>query len=343
LNQSRSINNPQPDIAALDRETGDFHEKINTAYEILGLDDTTIRHNLEEPKYAKVAFSAREEAVLRWLLGALEGSGAPRSRQVYVKSYCYDLTSLTFYSIIFSLRLDPRSWYLTSYLIQRIPTANTALLLSTHKILQVLDSTLHDATDEKRLSPGTGQVAAQGETAYHPSIASDIRGNSSSEISESSRTTTGSPLSLSVSSSRKRKRQRLPAGSYRIPVERPWSDSDIGSLFSSILMALECILALTTTPDIEGKKPIIADCSRVHMKAALRGKPDIASRIMGAWFRMIYLVTSSSKGNLDGYSIHTDDSCLNPVIQIWHNRSLERDEGPDHVSKVSHPADRVSE
>ncbi|KAH0566525.1 hypothetical protein GP486_000066 [Trichoglossum hirsutum] len=331
---SRSVNSPRLDTAALDKGTGDLHEKINTVYETLGLDDTTACHKIEEPENVKATFSAREEAVLRWLLGALGGSGAQHSKQVYAESHCCDFASLTFDPITFRLRLDPRSWHLTSYLIQRIPIANTALLLNSLKFLQVLDSTLHDATDEKRLGSGAGRVAVQDETACQSSIISDIRGNSSSEKSESSRTITGSPMSVSVSSPRERKGQRLPTAIHDTPKERSRGDSDIERLFSSILLVLECIFALTMTPDTEGKKSATADYSRVHMKAALRGKPDIASRILGAWFRMVLIVTSSSKGNLDSYSIHMKDSCLNAVIQIWQNRSLGPDETPNHVSKA---------
>ncbi|KAH0537311.1 hypothetical protein FGG08_005865 [Glutinoglossum americanum] len=246
----------------------------------------------------------------------------------------YDTSPLTPF-LFSSARLDPRSWHLVGYLIQRLPVATTAILLSAHKFLQALDSTLLDAIDEEQPGYGTGKTAVQeGAVGQYPNT-SDNRRNSS-EVSGSSATITGCPISVPVPSSRKRKRQFPSTKIHGLPVGRQRCDSHIGSLLSSILLALESIFASSTVYalDAECKEFETTDYDQVHMKAALRGNPDVASRILGNWFRIVNMVTSSSEGNFDGYYIHTSNSCFNPLVQIWQNRSLEWGDGPDHVSKV---------
>ncbi|KAI9773003.1 MAG: hypothetical protein M1839_002273 [Geoglossum umbratile] len=304
---SRPLDDPQLDVAELDRRDGGFPEKIHAVFESFGLSGSTSRHRIEEPRHVQAAFSAKEEAILRWLLCALEGPDS-------------------------SARLDPRSWYLASYLTRRIPIANAALLLSTHKFLQILDSTLCDATNGKRFGHDAGETAAREEAGQRPVIR-DAGRDSSSEVSESSATIIGSPLAP-VSSPRKRKRQSPSAECHRMPAQHRKSDSGIGGLFSSILLALECILSIAYAPQVKGEQSIITDCSRVHMKAVIRGRPDVASRIMGNWFRMMVAVIDSSEENLDGYGVHANDSYLTPMIQTWQSRSLESGDDPDFVSKA---------
>ncbi|KAI9767761.1 MAG: hypothetical protein M1840_005442 [Geoglossum simile] len=295
-------------VAELDRGVGSFPEKIRTAFNILRLDESTSQHKIQEPRCVEAPFSAKEEAILRWLLAALEGSRYPDS----------------------NARLDPRSWYLINYLIQRIPIANAALLLSTHNFLHVLDSTLCDAADEKRFGPGAGKVAAQEEEIDQRRCTGC---GSSSGVSESSAAIMENP-SVPASSPRKRKRRSPSVERHRMPARYQRGGSGIISLFSSILMTIDRILSTASDPESRSKGPTTTHCSQAHMKAVIRGKPDVASRIMGNWFKIIGMVISSSEENPDRCGIRTNDSCLTPIIQIWQSRYLESGDNPDLASKA---------
>jgi hypothetical protein len=102
-------------------------------------------------------------------------------------------------------------------------------------------------------------------------------------------------------------------------------------------MTLKYILSIACAPKVGSKEPTTTDCSQAHMKAVICGSPDIASRIMGNWFRIIVMVISLSEENPDRCSTHTNDSYLTPIIQIWQNRSPESDDNLNLASKVSSP------
>lgn len=278
-------------LLELERSQDPFSQQIVEAADIVGFDlrAATFRHTTkhnDEPGGTLtevLAFSGKEEWVLRWLLKHLASQDN-------------------------AARWNPQAWCLITHVLKSVPVDNAARHLKAHGFLDVLGNTLADG-------------ARQAQAAwYKDAVAPAANPRESVDPSDGSKSSsTVVPESVKHPPQRSKKRKR--PGTIAERVEEGNDPQRDSSVFTELFLRLLETLDQTVWMAQTKHKPEQDNLAGQYMTAVLRTDPDHAARILGSSFRAgIHLISNNAWPDVST-ATHAK-SPLIPFVNVWDYRSV---------------------
>ncbi|ESZ92199.1 hypothetical protein SBOR_7408 [Sclerotinia borealis F-4128] len=260
----------QEKLAGLEKASAPFEEQIREAGKFVDIDldkvATVLDYQKHEEKIFKKkcaagSFHGREEWLLRWLLKKLQSSK--------------DKTP----------RITPSSWHLFRLLLNAIPLANTARMLTEKKFMATLQQTLQEAQE-------ISDVDDSGAEAHDDSIS----GSDSGETS--------------IVSKKRKRTGELITHTYHGPAK------GLRALVMAIYTAIHSIVRSTKVSFSQrtlGNGRSTAFTTE-YMRAVVRTTPEASAIVLGSWMSLCQMVLGQEAGTV------ISSELLYPFIDIWDYR-----------------------
>ncbi|KAM0313387.1 hypothetical protein ACHAO8_005484 [Botrytis cinerea] len=260
----------QEKLAGLEKASAPFEEQIREAGKFVDIDldkvATVLDHQKHEEKVfrkkcAAGSFHGREEWLLRWLLKKLQ---SPKDK---------------------TARITPSSWHLFRLLLNAIPLANTARMLTEKKFIVTLQQTLQEAQEINDIDD-SGMEAQ----------------NDSSSGSDSEET--------SIISKKRKRTGELVTHTYHGPA------NGLRALVMAIHTAINSIVRSTKVSFSQrtagnGRSPAF---TTEYMRAVVRTTPESSAMVLGSWMSLCQMVLSKKAG------VVISPQLMSPFIDIWDYR-----------------------
>ncbi|KAK6609762.1 Urb2/Npa2 family protein [Botrytis cinerea] len=260
----------QEKLAGLEKASAPFEEQIREAGKFVDIDldkvATVLDHQKHEEKVfrkkcAAGSFHGREEWLLRWLLKKLQ---SPKDK---------------------TARITPSSWHLFRLLLNAIPLANTARMLTEKKFIVTLQQTLQEAQEINDIDD-SGMEAQ----------------NDSSSGSDSGET--------SIISKKRKRTGELVTHTYHGPA------NGLRALVMAIHTAINSIVRSTKVSFSQrtagnGRSPAF---TTEYMRAVVRTTPESSAMVLGSWMSLCQMVLSKKAG------VVISPQLMSPFIDIWDYR-----------------------
>ncbi|KAF7956452.1 hypothetical protein EAE96_003793 [Botrytis aclada] len=260
----------QEKLAGLEKASAPFEEQIREAGKFVNIDldkvDTVLDHQKYEEKAFKKkcaagSFHGREEWLLRWLLKKLQ---SPKDK---------------------TARTTPSSWHLFRLLLNAIPLANTARMLTEKKFIVTLQQTLQEAQEISDVEDSGMEVH-----------------NDSASGSDSGET--------SIISKKRKRTGELVTHTYHGPAK------GLRALVMAIHTAINSIVRSTKVSSSQrtagnGRS---AAFTTEYMRAVVRTTPEASAVVLGSWMSLCQMVLSQKAG------LVISSQLMSPFIDIWDYR-----------------------
>ncbi|KAM0132518.1 hypothetical protein ACHAO1_006793 [Botrytis cinerea] len=260
----------QEKLAGLEKASAPFEEQIREAGKFVDIDldkvATVLDHQKHEEKVfrkkcAAGSFHGREEWLLRWLLKKLQ---SPKDK---------------------TARITPSSWHLFRLLLNAIPLANTARMLTEKKFIVTLQQTLQEAQEINDIDD-SGMEAQNDSTS----------GSDSGETS--------------IISKKRKRTGELVTHTYHGPA------NGLRALVMAIHTAINSIVRSTKVSFSQrtagnGRSPAF---TTEYMRAVVRTTPESSAMVLGSWMSLCQMVLSKKAG------VVISPQLMSPFIDIWDYR-----------------------
>ncbi|KAM0157744.1 hypothetical protein ACHAPG_004488 [Botrytis cinerea] len=260
----------QEKLAGLEKASAPFEEQIREAGKFVDIDldkvATVLDHQKHEEKVFKKkcaagSFHGREEWLLRWLLKKLQ---SPKDK---------------------TARITPSSWHLFRLLLNAIPLANTARMLTEKKFIVTLQQTLQEAQEINDIDDSGMETQ-----------------NDSTSGSDSGET--------SIISKKRKRTGELVTHTYHGPA------NGLRALVMAIHTAINSIVRSTKVSFSQrtagnGRSPAF---TTEYMRAVVRTTPESSAMVLGSWMSLCQMVLSKKAG------VVISPQLMSPFIDIWDYR-----------------------
>ncbi|QSZ29781.1 hypothetical protein DSL72_004298 [Monilinia vaccinii-corymbosi] len=260
----------QEKLAGLEKASAPFEEQIREAGKFVDIDLDKVATVLDYQKYEEKAFQkkcatgsfhGREEWLLRWLLKKLQ---SPKDK---------------------TPRITPSSWHLFRLLLNAIPLANTARMLTEKKFMTILQQTLQEAQE-------ISEVDDSGVEAHEDSISESHSGETS------------------IISKKRKRTGELVTHTYHGPAKGPRAlVMAIHTAIHSIIRSTKVSFSQRTTGN--GRSTAF---TTEYMRAVVRTTPEASAIVLGFWMSLCGKVLCQEAGPV------ISSQFLCPFIDIWDYR-----------------------
>ncbi|KAF5874717.1 putative urb2 npa2 family protein [Botrytis fragariae] len=256
----------QEKLAGLEKASAPFEEQIREAGNFVDIDldkvATVLDHQKHEEKAFKKkcaagSFHGREEWLLRWLLKKLQ---SPKDK---------------------TARTTPSSWHLFRLLLNAIPLANTARMLTEKKFIVTLQQTLQEAQE-------ISEIDDSGMEVHNDSMS----GSDSGETS--------------IISKKRKRTGELVTHTYHGPAK------GLRALVMAIHTAINSIVRSTKVSSSQrtagnGRSPAF---TTEYMRAVVRTTPEASAMVLGSWMSLCQMIIRTE--DLMQFSLH----CSEPLLAL---------------------------
>ncbi|KAI9648313.1 hypothetical protein NHQ30_002946 [Ciborinia camelliae] len=260
----------QEKLAGLEKASAPFEEQIREAGKFVDIDldkvATVLDYRKHEEKSFKKkcaagSFHGREEWLLRWLLKKLQ---SPKDK---------------------TPRITPSSWHLFRLLLNAIPLANTARMLTEKKFMVTLQQALQEAQE-------VSDIDDAGVEANEDSIL----GSDSGE--------------MSIVSKKRKRTGELVTHTYHGPAK------GLRALVMAIHAAIHSIVRSTKVSFSQRTTGNIRSTAFTteYMRAVVRTTPEASAIVLGSWMSLCQMVLRQEAGPV------ISSQLLSPFIDIWDYR-----------------------
>ncbi|EDN95368.1 hypothetical protein SS1G_11245 [Sclerotinia sclerotiorum 1980 UF-70] len=260
----------QEKLAGLEKTSAPFEEQIREAGKFVDIDLDKVATALDYQKHEEKAFKqkcaagsfhGREEWLLRWLLKKLQ---SPKDK---------------------TPRVTPSSWHLFRLLLNAIPLANTARMLTDKKFIATLQQTLQEAQEIRDVD--------------EPCVGAHDDSMSGSDSRETS-----------IISKKRKRSGELVTHTYHGPAK------GLRGLVMAIHSAIHSIVRSTKVSFSQSKtgNGRSTAFTTEYMRAVVRTTPEASAMVLGSWMSLCQTILGQEAG--PAISSHL----LSPFVDIWDYR-----------------------